>query len=426
MSKEYYFISDLHIGGEGALNLCDFEAELVGFLQTLSKKDKNTELIIVGDVFGMWELVSISGQKKLEYIISSHQLIFEQFRKAGEAVKITIIPGNHDHELACYDNQVEILAKYNISLEAKEKIIREINGKKIWIEHGSQYDEYNKIFEFGNPYANPLGYYTTSRIIAGASRHSDFGKGNWLKDIESVYPKEYVPNWLYSNYYYKEMSKWLRLLLLPFFLFFGFSLLVSVFYLSDRFGWTEINQLVKGWLSHLWIFGDVINIVLTVNTAFLTLFLLAFPAIYLLYRDIKRTLLRYELDTRDFLRIQKEEKYLLGAEKTFEKNPDINIFVYGHTHKAEVVKRGGRAIVNAGTWLKKLKRIDSRFRLLPDVYYPSFELGYFRIFEEQKRVTIEYHEVKKDVKPDLTLLQRFVILGRDKGGEDKALKTIYL
>lgn len=426
MAKEYYFISDLHIGGDGALDICDFEDELLVFLDSLSKKNKNTELIVVGDVFGMWELTTVSGPKKLEYIINSHKKIFNQFKKTGKKIKITIIPGNHDHELACYKNQSEILKLYNINLEAKEYIIREIGGRKIWIEHGCQHDEYNNILEFGNPYANPIGYYTTSKIIASASRHSDFGKGNWLKDIEGVYPKEHVANWLYSNYYYKEMNRWLRLALLPFFIFFGVSILVSLFYLSDMLGWTNAHFFIKNILSYLWFFGNIIEIVLTVNTAVLTLLILALPALYLLYRDIKNTLMRYEIFTKEILKIQKEERYIEAAKEVFRNNKDISIFIYGHTHKADINKKGDQIIINTGAWLKKLKRINSRFRLLPDVYYPSFELSYFRIFQENDQVIISYDEIKKEIKPDLTWLQKFVILGRDKSDRNIEPQKIFI
>ena len=32
----YYFISDLHIGGDEALGTCDFEPELISFLDSLA------------------------------------------------------------------------------------------------------------------------------------------------------------------------------------------------------------------------------------------------------------------------------------------------------------------------------------------------------------------------------------------------------
>ena len=35
MPREYFFISDMHIGGDGALNDIDFEDELIEFLKVL-------------------------------------------------------------------------------------------------------------------------------------------------------------------------------------------------------------------------------------------------------------------------------------------------------------------------------------------------------------------------------------------------------
>jgi len=32
MAKEYYFISDLHIGGDEALGVCDLQEELIAFV----------------------------------------------------------------------------------------------------------------------------------------------------------------------------------------------------------------------------------------------------------------------------------------------------------------------------------------------------------------------------------------------------------
>ena len=50
MSMTYYFISDLHIGGDEALGVCDFEEELIGFLETLAARQEEAELFIIGDI----------------------------------------------------------------------------------------------------------------------------------------------------------------------------------------------------------------------------------------------------------------------------------------------------------------------------------------------------------------------------------------
>ena len=71
MSKEYYFISDLHIGGDEALGVCDFENELIQFLQDIPSQSEEAELIIIGDAFGLWEFTQVEGKEKLEALLPS-------------------------------------------------------------------------------------------------------------------------------------------------------------------------------------------------------------------------------------------------------------------------------------------------------------------------------------------------------------------
>ncbi|MCK5863231.1 MAG: metallophosphoesterase, partial [Candidatus Hydrogenedentes bacterium] len=144
MAKEYYFISDLHIGGDGALDPCEFETEMITFLRRLEEKDRDTELVIAGDFLGLWEFTTLNGVDKLHAIIASHFELFRQFQCTGSKIHITVIPGNHDHELATDPEFGTILQLYNIQLEAKEHITRTLAGKSIWIEHGHQHDDYNR------------------------------------------------------------------------------------------------------------------------------------------------------------------------------------------------------------------------------------------------------------------------------------------
>jgi hypothetical protein len=92
-----------------------------------------------------------------------------------------------------------------------------VGDKRIWIEHGQQRDQFNSFPEYGNAYALPAGYFITETFVSGASRYSDFGRGDWLKDIRSVGTMQ-IPDWMLSNYFYREMSMALRWVLLPFLL----------------------------------------------------------------------------------------------------------------------------------------------------------------------------------------------------------------
>ena len=91
MAKEFYFVSDLHFGGDGQLQVCDFAEEFIAFLQDLAAKGEETELIIAGDTFGFWELTTVEGTKQLDEIIKHHARVFEQLKQTGEQIQITMM-----------------------------------------------------------------------------------------------------------------------------------------------------------------------------------------------------------------------------------------------------------------------------------------------------------------------------------------------
>src|SRR5262249_6911397 len=93
-ARKYYFVSDLHMGGDGQLQHCDYTAEFVAFLKQLEKAAPETELLIVGDTFGFWELTLVQGADKLDHIIAAHQAIFDQLHATGTRIKITMMVGN--------------------------------------------------------------------------------------------------------------------------------------------------------------------------------------------------------------------------------------------------------------------------------------------------------------------------------------------
>jgi 2',3'-cyclic-nucleotide 2'-phosphodiesterase (5'-nucleotidase family) len=117
--------------------------------------------------------------------------------------------------------------------------------------------------------------------------------------------------------------------------------------------------------------------------------------------------------------------YLNRARAVFDENPQVCAYIFGHTHDAFLVREKGRVIINTGTWLKILKRVRVRFGLLPGIYYPTFRLNYFKIYERDEKIVVKYVEIPKEPQGDLTFLQRFLIIGR-KPEHGKAIpeKTI--
>jgi UDP-2,3-diacylglucosamine pyrophosphatase LpxH len=411
MSVTYYFISDLHIGGDEALGVCDFEEELIEFLRNLAALPGNNELLIIGDIFGLWEFTNIEGPQKMAALLQQFPKIFAAFREAGEKVRITMLPGNHDYEIACYPEFVEILKAYNINLDQRPATSREIAGKRIWIEHGNQYDDYNHMPEFGNPYAQPVGYFVTSAMVSSAGRHSQYGRYNWLKDIQSVYPTEQVPYWVVSNYFYHEMSPWLRWLFLPFLLLSGLTTFVLVGAGFEWFGITQTNIFLNNRLfAALGYLGNLVQIVLTINAGVFVILGALFVPLSLILRDIKETLKRFRIVLHpDDLSLEKEQSYLDAAQGVFDHDPDTVIFIYGHTHAPSLRRLGDRVVINTGTWLKRLERVPIRFGYLPDIYVPFFFLDYFKISEADGKIVIECQRIDKDQPQELGLLQRLLM-----------------
>ncbi len=54
-------------------------------------------------------------------------------------------------------------------------------------------------------------------------------------------------------------------------------------------------------------------------------------------------------------------------------------FLYGHTHAQSLIREGHRVLINTGSWLRRFRAVSTWVRFLPDVYWPSFCLNYFKI-----------------------------------------------
>ncbi|GAB3020496.1 metallophosphoesterase [Natronobiforma cellulositropha] len=409
MAREYVFVSDLHIGGDDQLTVFDFETEFVEFLDDLRARGGDVELIINGDAFGFWEYAHVSGTAKLERVIDDHPAVFEALRSTGEVIDVTLIPGNHDYDLACYPSYVDRLAAYNVTLEPVVSITRRVGDARIWIEHGQQHDANNRLPDWGNPEALPVGYFVVQRIVDAAGQYSGRSRGDWLRDIQSVAPMEEVSRWLLSNYFYREMRPLFRAILVPLLLFFNLTLLYLVGTVL------EVAGIIPSWfftdnpvVRALGIGSVVLELVVAINTvAIVVLSLLAIP-LWLFGRDLRHTLERFGVVLSGIHVGQGDEPFLTAAREVFETHPDVAVFVYGHTHRASLTRWGDRLVVNTGTWLKKLERVETHFSRLPGVYYPSYRLNTVRIFAEDGQVVVEYEEVQTADPGDLSRFERLV------------------
>ncbi|MFC4988204.1 metallophosphoesterase [Saliphagus infecundisoli] len=409
MATEYVFISDLHMGGDEQLTTLDFEDELVSFLEDLKEDGGDVELIINGDAFGLWEYAEATGTDTLERVIEDHPRVFEQFRATGEEIDITLIPGNHDYDLACYPSYVDRLAEYNLTLEPEVAITREVADGTVWIEHGQQHDANNRMPDWGNPDALPVGYFVVQRVVAAAGRYSEHARGDWLRDIQSVAPMEEIPRWLVSNYFYREMSPLLRAIVVPLLLFFNITILYLFGTVLETIGLLPPHVFTDNPLIRALGAADyLLELIIAINVVVIGMLLVLAIPFWFFRRDLRRTLGRFGVMLSGVRVGQGDRPFLNAARDVFESHPDVAVFVYGHTHRASLTKWGDRVVVNTGTWLKKLQHVETWFSRLPGLYYPSFRLNYFRIFPEGDRIVVEYEEIETRQPRDLTRFQQLV------------------
>jgi UDP-2,3-diacylglucosamine pyrophosphatase LpxH len=409
MTDVYYLISDLHIGGDEQLEHVAFMDELLEFLRELETTDEDAELIINGDAFGLWEFTTVEGPAKFDALLERYPELFEQLRATGAQVPITLIPGNHDYELAAHDEYVDRLAAYNVRLEQSVVLTRAVGDHLVHVEHGMQEDPNNRIPDFGNPYANPPGYFVNRRITSRAGRLSGRGRYNWLRDIQAVTPMTLIPEWLASNYFYREMSPWLRYASVPFLLLFNLGVLYVLVFALDAAGvWAAPLAAVTELLGLFGPAGELVQLVLFGNLVLIVLLALLSVPLYLFVRDARRTLRRFGLASGD-LRRETVDPYLEAAREVFAADPAVAVFVYGHTHRASLRRVDDRAVINTGTWLKRLRRVEPWLGVMPPVFYASYRLNYFRLSEaEDGGVLVEYELIEKRAPDEETLLERLV------------------
>ncbi|MCW8172326.1 phosphoesterase [Natrialba swarupiae] len=406
----YYVISDLHIGGDEQLGEIDFLDELLAFLERLEATDENAELVINGDLFGLWEVTEIDGPAKFEFLTERYPDLFRQLRATGESIPITLLPGNHDNELTAYEEYAERLAEYNVDLVRSRSITRPVGDRTIWFEHGHQQDPNNRFEDFANPYETPLGYFYNTHVTSRAGRLSDRGRYNWLKDVQAVTPTERVPRWLFSKYFYREMNPLLRYAAIPFLLAFNISVVIAVLAGLDVAGvWTMPVETADAALDRLGLVGEAVHFILVVNSVIAGVILLASIPVYFLLRDVRKTVDRFGAVETD-LTVDPDEPYETAAREVFVEHPETAIFCYGHTHRPTINEVDGRLLVNTGTWLKRLHRRDVVTGLLPPVFYPSYQLCVVRIAAEPDGIAVEYEEI---VKPspyteEVTLTERLL------------------
>lgn len=133
------FISDIHLGDGSKADDFHRDKEFLDLLYYVD--DKNAELIILGDLYELW-------QSRLEKIMYAHPEICKRLHGLGD--RVNYIYGNHDY--------------LPFSKIWPEAYLDRINGLSLFACHGHQLDFYNN---FENPLWNlkwPIGRYITLAV----------------------------------------------------------------------------------------------------------------------------------------------------------------------------------------------------------------------------------------------------------------------
>jgi UDP-2,3-diacylglucosamine pyrophosphatase LpxH len=116
-------LSDLHLGTFG----CHAQ-EILSYLQSIEPE----VLVLNGDIIDIWQF-------KKKYFPPAHiQVIREILKMSERGVKVHYITGNHDEALRRYSGT----SLGNLSID--DKLVLEVDGKRVWIFHGDVFDATTK------------------------------------------------------------------------------------------------------------------------------------------------------------------------------------------------------------------------------------------------------------------------------------------
>jgi UDP-2,3-diacylglucosamine hydrolase len=180
-----YFLSDFHLGAPDYDSSRKREERIVRFLKTAL--NDATELYLLGDIFDFWfEYRSVvpKGYVRLMGVLA-------EFSDRG--IPIYFFGGNHDYWTYGY-----LAQEFNMEVH-KKSIVREIQGKKVFIGHGDglgpgEYDYKvmkvilnSKLFKWIFRFAHPDLGLGIANYFSRRSR-----KANMKKDQQFLGEKEYL------------------------------------------------------------------------------------------------------------------------------------------------------------------------------------------------------------------------------------------
>ncbi len=427
------FISDLHLATDPEMRDFFAQDELAALLDELTAHPEPVDLIIAGDFFDLLQLNGADREAAFRRALHlpEYATLFDRLRRftAIPRHRTIYLVGNHDAEMGWNAPLRRYLLASGLVSEislAYRHLYTDAqgNGCLVYCEHGNDYDGINTVGDYTNPAVTPLGAHIVTDLVnylEPLGRHAPIDAPTSIADIDNIHPLGMIPWWFLSTYFYQQVRRLTKYVLIPAAILYTLFHLLPLFFLFERYG---ENLLVRG-IYTLTDLQLLATLLITTFDGSLLLFLL----IFLLVRyDFNRTRRRYGLQDPDdiFRRGARHyrrtcEALVSGAQRPAhwpaeEPWEGAELFVYGHTHEQALTQTTDapgqvRAFANTGTWTRKVVRIRAHLRL-PPVFVPVYELNYVTVRRAGAAIRVDLWDQPKALEYRLPWTEWLATLGR--------------
>ncbi|HUZ03640.1 MAG TPA: metallophosphoesterase [Thermomicrobiaceae bacterium] len=427
-------VSDLHLGGDPGQSDFFAAAELATLLDRLTATAGPIELVLAGDVFEMLQIHETIGSdgSRVRPLMTARETacIFERLRRfaAGPAHRVICLVGNHDNQLWWDEGERRVLLEggyvHEIALSYEHVFGSDDRGALLYCEHGAEYDPANAVHDYTNPLSTPLGHHLVVDVVNHLEplglMTSPEGPTS-LADIDNIHPLEMVPWWFVSRFFYRATQQAVKYVVGPGLLLYVLFHLLPVALLFERIatGHPRLDRLGDFFSGPPWL--------LLLFVIFDSSLALGIVILLLVRRAFRRARRRYGLEdigtifgrTERFWEDVTNEVLLGRRPPALRDGPwqGCDVFIYGHTHFGFIrpVSDGDRlrAVVNTGTWTRKVLPVRGRLKL-PPVFLPTYELSYALAYVREGALMVELWEVPKRLDYSLPWPERLAIVRKER------------
>ncbi len=424
-------VSDLHLGGDPGQE--DFFAtdEFIRLLDMIDQHDGRVELVIAGDWFDLLQIQSSIGAdgSRVRPVVSEGETaqLFERLKQfaARSDRRVIYLIGNHDSQIWWDRQEQQVLRDggyvSEIALGYHYQFGTPEHGALLYCDHGAEYDPGNAIRDYSNPLSTPLGHHFVLDFVnhlEPLGRTSPEHAPTSISDIDNIYPLEMAPWWFVSRFFYRAVEQFTKYVALPgLILYLLFHLLPIAFFLDRLVTNHPVLERLPSFNAMLWIMIAIFDS--SVALGLLTLLLIR--------RSFRKARRNYGLEDIGAIigRGERFWKTTTDSLTTGERCPAFwagpwdgcDVLVYGHTHFGFIrpLETGERvrAIVNTGSWTRKVLPVRGRFRL-PPVFLPTYHLSYALAYARDDALHVELWEIPKAINYLLPWPERLAIIHKER------------